>query len=457
MASLDDGWTDRPQSGSASPPDHPTRSDSTLRASILGSHDPLDLIRGVDLPGQLSLDGAEAVPASGGGRSRPDLLDKRCENREKRPDPPLEPLGAALSPDEVAAKPYRSGGPHDPRGTRGVDVTRADALVAGIDARPGRWCIITLTVDRSQFINPEACYQACQDRVREVVRRLLPDRRRLWVSALEIQEKTGEGWPHWHLLVWMEGDTRAAGKGSVLQAEVERAWSIKAEIVDQDTGEVTRGPLTRIGFVSIEDVRSREGAVRYCMKYLLKPWSAMPFWIGDSHRQFRKLRISPAMFDHLQALGLYERRRGSRRVPSGRRRARARRLFERMADSGSKTLLFRAGEDRPTQYAGTIEAYPEDLLNAAVADGVQYRLLQRGSDCVRVFKAPDLIAVAERHKDELKERQVERRRQRLLELENAWDFVQAEREQRDMEREYLRDCRRRGVTFARPAYPVGAA
>ena len=126
---------------------------------------------------------------------------------------------------------------------------------------------------------------------------------------------------------------------------------------------------------------------------------------------------------------------------------RARRLFDRMADSGSKTVLFRRGEDRPTDYAGTLDAYPEDLWNVAVSEGIGYRIVQRGNEWVRVFKAADLIPVFERHKAELKERQVERRRERRVELENAWDYMQAEREARDLERAYVRDARRRGVSF----------
>lgn len=288
-------------------------------------------------------DGGECVRAAADtGRGGPLRLDQERDNR-------FGEWRSAVGDGDVVLSAARSGGSFDPLGRRAVDVWRADDLVAVFDACPGRWVCITLTVDRTAWTGPEVAYQRCQERVRRVMAEVCPSG--VWFAALEMQTKTGDGWPHWHVAAWVPHETRSAGKGSELQAAVLKRWTTRTEHVDRDTGEVTVS-VERIGFVDVQDVRSRRGMGRYLAKYIVKPWRAVPEWMGRSSRRFRKLRFSDATYDVLEKLHRHDRARGSRRPVRGRLRP-ARALFERMARSGGHCVAFRVGPDG-CQFVGTI-------------------------------------------------------------------------------------------------------
>lgn len=356
--------------------------------------------------------------ASGDSRGRRSVLDQRRENREKAPRP-YTPTVQMVPDGGLVAGACRSGGPFDPLGARGCDVGRCDDVVAIVDDHPGRWLLVTLTVNRDLWINPEACYQRVADRVREVARAISLEG--LHVTALELQGKTGDGWPHWHLIV-RAADGRAL---EAIRSTVRRAWSVRTEHVDHDTGEVS---YTResVGFSNVKEARDRRGVARYTAKYLLKPWPAVPSWMGESNRQLRKLRLSSGCFDYLERVGRHVRHRGSRRAATRRRRP-ARRLFDRMARSGLSHAVFRRQGDRlvfVTLVPVPASTDGADLLQAAGGRPVQ---LGRWAQ-VRWALDDRALARLRASRDELVDLQRREFRQRRTRIEVGWEMAQYERE-----------------------------
>jgi len=69
--------------------------------------------------------------------------------------------------------------------------------VAGMFVKPA---LLTLTVDRKGFAGPEEAYECVsEDNYLSRLLRAMKVTRYFWI--LEIQQKTGDGWPHWHVLI----------------------------------------------------------------------------------------------------------------------------------------------------------------------------------------------------------------------------------------------------------------
>lgn len=265
-------------------------------------------------------------------------LDQRRENREKPgrvESAPWVPLVQDVPEGGYVGIPLRAGGGFDPLGTRGSDVKAADDLVAVVDHLGGRWVMVTLTVDRSRWLSPDLAYQPCQERVREVMRALrdVVPAAAVYLVTLELQGKTGDGWPHWHCMAWLDDSSVPVSR---VKEAVRRAWCVHH--VDHETGEFSRHS---IGYSDVADCREPRGAGRYLAKYLVKEWPAVPRWMGESRWQLRKFRKSMRFCAVLAALGRHVPRVGGRRPPGLRRRAPARPLFDRMSASGSALLVFR--------------------------------------------------------------------------------------------------------------------
>lgn len=58
----------------------------------------------------------------------------------------------------------------------------------------GRWCMVTLTVDRSVFSSPEVAYRKVAPCIPDLMRALFGDGA-VWARVLEFQEASGEGGP----------------------------------------------------------------------------------------------------------------------------------------------------------------------------------------------------------------------------------------------------------------------
>jgi hypothetical protein len=300
--------------------------------------------------------------------------------------------------------PSRSGGALDPLGKRAVDFWRADDLVGCVEALQGRWLFLTLTINRAAWTCPEAAYQRCNERVRRVLSGLGPHG--IWFAAVEMQEKTGDGWPHWHGLVWVP-DSRSIEE---VKAEALSLWRVVTEHVDTDTGEVQRS-IESIGFIDVQECRDSKGAAKYVAKYIVKPWNAVPEWLLVSRRRLRCVRFSSRAYDVLEKLGRHVRHRGSRKPRTGRGRP-ARTVLQRMGRSGSMLNGFRrvAGS---WKYAGTVPVpisavweICEGFGGRVVRGGVwgKVRAVVAPGDFERLRTAAASDAFADRRSEWVKER-----------------------------------------------------
>lgn len=310
-----------------------------------------------------SAGGAREAAAAGPGPASSAFLDQEKENRERGAERPWCPEREEASPGDLVITPAGAGGSFDPRGRRFKDVCRVDDLREVIRHVPGRWLLVTLTVDRRGFLGPEVAYLVGNERVREVARALEAT---LYVCGFEVQGKTGAGWPHWHLMLKVP-DGLEVGE---CRRRVERAWTTMAESIDQDTGEVTRS-RERIGRqLQVEWANDRNAAGTYALKYLTKPWEAVPDWMGEGRRQIRKLRASSSFFDLLERLHRHVRHRGGRQV-STRGRKPARTLFERMASSGSYSNVFRVDQDGRLRWEATLPVPSTGYFDLALRPDVR--------------------------------------------------------------------------------------
>ena len=361
----------------------------------------------------------EGVGGSGAREAGTEPLVQRGDNRF-RPVEEEVPEGCFV----IGAE--RSGGAFDPLGARRNDVYRAQDVIAAAEALPGRWLFITLTIDRSKFLNAEMAYQRCQERVRKVAGLLS----RIWVASIEPQTKTGEGWTHWHLLVYVPN------KESVARCRklVERAWSIREVIapamVDEQTGEViAREKRVRlsIGRVDVQEAGSVKGTATYVAKYIVKMWPAVPRWMGESTRRQRKCRLSRGFYEVLERLHRHVVHRGGRvtKATTSGRKLKARPLFDRMARSGSRSIVFERTK-RGLEFSCVVELPLEELVERSKAY-MRVRLGRWGS--VRIAVDPRELRRLQRVAESAEGREAAGRYRRLrrCRFECAWDEHQERR------------------------------
>lgn len=377
-----------------------TRSGTTARAHAQAGASP-------------TLRGRAARREAAGG---PTPLDQRRDNR-------LGWVGLGNCEGKYVVGPDRSGGAFDPEGGRAVDVHRADDIVAACQAIGGRWFFVTLTIDRSQFVGPEAAYQRCADRVRKTMAHLGA----VWVACIEPQTLTGDGWMHWHVLVRVPGslDLDEALK------RVRSAWSIREkydESIDVETGEITeRFKRVPIGMVHVEVAGSVTGTATYVAKYVMKAWPAVPGWMLDSTSRFRKVRISGEFYNVLERLHRHDRARGSRRDHRRMPVRRVRTLRQRMAMSCARLLVFEKRGDLMTfkqRVAVPIERVTDVCGQASIAavklgnwGSVRFEVDQAGLDQLKA--SAGTLAMSEYR--------MKRQEERAAMLDRAWARMQARR------------------------------
>lgn len=356
--------------------------------------------------------------ASAAGAASP--LDQEGENRKNGGGVGgavewFNQIKARTPSGSVILAPERSGGSFDPMGCRAVDVTRRQDLISLVESLPGRWVLVTLTVDRRAFINPEAAYQAVQDRVRYVMAGICPSR--VWFAALEVQTKTGEGWPHWHAVAWVPDDRSC----DELKRVLVKRWHTIHEHVCAETGEVTRSKLP-IGIAAAQDVQEAREAKAvgvYISKYVTKPWDVVPEWMGDSTRRTRKVRLSGHSFDVLADLGRHVRHRGSRRIstPTARRQ---RTLYQRMAASGQRCKVLSVEGDRLV-YRGMLEVPFDQRLPELLEYRCDVVVTDRRLKKCRLAVPAALVSQLRRERGpEFVERRRERLASREWRLRAAW-------------------------------------
>jgi hypothetical protein len=130
--------------------------------------------------------------------------------------------------------------------------------------KPG---LFTLTVDRSKFGSAKEAHGAITEG--QFVRRLLYRLGvRRWAWALEFQQKTGEGWPHWHVLV----DLADLPGGKLDLVKAWRLWRYKWDLGGLDL----QAKKVKLA--------SAAHAVFYLTKYICKQApGGYPVWVLEQH------------------------------------------------------------------------------------------------------------------------------------------------------------------------------
>ncbi|MGC9260361.1 MAG: rolling circle replication-associated protein [Phycisphaerae bacterium] len=206
--------------------------------------------------------------------------------------------------------------------------------------------LLTLTVDRENFGSCQAAHTfvSSKGRIGLLMKRLGV---KLWVWVLEFQQKTGDGWPHWHILVDLAdcpGD----------KIDLKRAWNFwrnKWEIGGLDLQIKRRFHQPR-------------HAIHYITKYLIKsPKYGYPRWVLESERTIRLVaacrKLGPLVSDG-QSKPKSE--SDGERKPRGRRRL----LVDRLAGCGQNTTAMRQDIDADnervdTSFIGNVSASVEQL------------------------------------------------------------------------------------------------
>jgi len=139
--------------------------------------------------------------------------------------------------------------------------------------------LLTLTVDRRKYSSPEDAYTTItgEKYIPRLLTKELGVRRWFWV--LEAQDNTGDGWPHWHILIDMSvlpgrWYNRTLKRKSVNRPADARGWHRIPHFLDLN--KVNR-LLQKWGFGGSHlsekkrDFTSAAKAVNYITKYMIKP------------------------------------------------------------------------------------------------------------------------------------------------------------------------------------------
>jgi hypothetical protein len=146
---------------------------------------------GVDCPPQPHERQAQRAAAGGSA----DRLEPRHNNLTR------QRLDEILAEGLIVALPVRCRSRACPSCGRAAGIKTRERLRekvgAGLFSQPA---LMTLTVDRKNWQSPQGAYRAvtAQALIPRLMRRLGV---RAWVWTLEFQTRTGEGWPHWHILL----------------------------------------------------------------------------------------------------------------------------------------------------------------------------------------------------------------------------------------------------------------
>ncbi len=203
--------------------------------------------------------------------------------------------------------------------------------VAGCFRKPA---MLTLTVDRKNFASCQAAHEfvSSNGRIGLLMRRLGIKR---WVWTLEFQQKTGDGWPHWHILA----DLSDCPSGRI---DLDRAWSFWRD-------------KWGIGGLDLQ-IRRRfhqaRHAVNYITKYLIKsPKHGYPRWVLESRKVIRLVAASRNL-GPLVSDGRSKPRNSSDRDrrPRGHRRL----LVDRLAECGQRTTAMRQNIDAENEWVDSV-------------------------------------------------------------------------------------------------------
>ncbi len=219
--------------------------------------------------------------------------------------------------------------------------------------------LLTLTVDRNNFGSCQAAHDFISDkgRIGLLMKRLGVE---LWVWVLEFQQKTGGGWPHWHILV----DLADCPGGKI---DLERAWKFWRD-------------KWEIGGLDLQLKRcfhQPRHAINYITKYFIKsPRYGYPRWVLEFAKAIR-LVAACRKLGTLVSDGRSKPKSesGGVRKPRGRRRL----LVDRLVECGQKTTALRQSIDADnervdTSFVGNVSACVEQLATMQQQGLLDYRI-----------------------------------------------------------------------------------
>jgi hypothetical protein len=143
--------------------------------------------------------------------------------------------------------------------------------------------LFTLTVDRAKFDSPEHAHQVISGG--QYVRRLLGELGvESWVWVLEFQQATGDGWPHWHILI---DRTALPDRGRIRHfLDLKKAWATWRD----------RWHLGGLDFAPKRETQTAAHAVNYITKYLMKnPTAGYPGWVLERGKRLRFVQGSKVL------------------------------------------------------------------------------------------------------------------------------------------------------------------
>lgn len=137
------------------------------------------------------------------------------------------------------------------------------------------------TTDRG-FESPEAAYRYVRDRklISKLMARLGVKH---WACVLEFQSESGDGWPHWHILI------------DAKWVDLKLAWYLWKKLWGVGGLDLAK-KKRKDGTSSPIKWESREHAINYMTSYLVKPPKAgMPHWLQFSETKVRFLSASKSL------------------------------------------------------------------------------------------------------------------------------------------------------------------
>jgi hypothetical protein len=204
--------------------------------------------------------------------------------------------------------------------------------------------LYTITINREWFDSPKDAYKYVMSK--KFIARLLTKEMgiRRWVWILEAQEESGDGWPHWHILIdiadlpgaWYDKNTQTA---QVESPENKDGWCYIPHFFDLQKAHrlLTKWKVGKQCKLSVrrDNFDNPEHAVLYITKYLIKtPKRGFPEWMLKTPRLkfFASSRAVSCSSEPSQ-------RRASKRPSRKRENKQARLPVERVAECAKKVVF----------------------------------------------------------------------------------------------------------------------
>ncbi len=225
--------------------------------------------------------------------------------------------------------------------------------------------LYTITVNREWFKSPQEAYQYLMEK--KFISRLLTKEMgiRRWFWVLEAQEASGDGWPHWHLLIdvgdcsgtWYHAETKTSQEN---KPDNRNGWVYVPHFFDLN--KVHRllekwkiGKQCKLT-VRKDKFNNPVHAIRYITKYLIKVLKrGFPPWMLE----YSGLRF----YQPSKEIGTFGEKKDVKKIKNDKcQKKRSRRPIDRIAECG-KRMIFMGYDQALDKHEITrmIYAFPESM------------------------------------------------------------------------------------------------